>query len=55
MPISRGAAFSFCLSLQYESVLFVACAGLAESVEPYQMQPVGAAGMKAPGSSRVEG
>lgn len=45
-----GAAFGFCLSLQYGSVLFVACAGLADAVEPYQMQPVGAAGMKAQGA-----
>lgn len=50
-----GAALSFCLSLQYSSVPFVACAGLADSVEPYQMQPVGAAGLKAQGSSHVEG
>lgn len=55
MPGSTGAASSICLSRQSERAPFVACAGLADSGEPYQMQPVGAAAKKAQGSSHVEG
>jgi len=36
-------------------VPLVTRAGLAGFAEPYQAQPVGAAGMKAQGSSHVEG
>lgn len=55
VPISNRVASSLCLGLQPGSIPFVACAGLAGSVEPYQMQPVGAAALKAQGSSHVEG
>ena len=50
-----GASAQLLLSLQCRSVPLVTRAGLAASAEPYQTQPVGAAGMKAQGGSHVEG
>lgn len=41
--------------LQCWSVPVATRAGLADSAEPYQTQPVGAAGGKAQGSSHAEG
>lgn len=53
--LSNRASAGLLLSLQCWSLPFVTRAGLADSVEPYQTEPVGAAGMKARGSSHVEG